>query len=75
MSEEGYREAVSEIQSEWKKLKKSRNQAHFKELMETTYTIRRKWIAEEHPLVSDVIEKFPCLASTKVVSMNLLLQC
>ncbi len=59
MSEEDYKEAVSEIKGEWKK---GKNHARLKNLMETTFATRRKWIAEEHPLVT---ENFPCLSSTK----------
>ncbi len=68
ISEQEYMEAVSEIKSEWKKAKKNRNQTGVKDLMEVTFATRRKWISSERPLVTDVVENFPCLSSTKVVS-------
>ena len=38
--------------------------------METTFTRRRQWITgEKSPLVCEVVEEFPCLQSTKVVSV------
>lgn len=38
--------------------------------METTFTRRRQWITgEKSPLVCEVVEEFPCLRSTKVVSI------
>ena len=37
-------------------------------LMELTFPIRRKWIVEERPAISEVIMKFPCLQEPSLVS-------
>ena len=65
--EDTYEEAVRDLKSEWKKGRKSRSQARMKQLMSKTGPMRRKWITEVRPLVSDVLLKFPCLTQSRVV--------
>ena len=38
-----------------------------KEVMEKTFSRRRQWILEKAPLASEVLQKYPCLSSTKMV--------
>ena len=45
----------------------SRNHATIKNLMEVARQRRWKWILEQNPLVSEVIEEFPFLVFGKVV--------
>jgi len=54
-------------QEECKKRKKCRNQALLKEVMEKTFSRRRQWKLEKAPLASGVLQKYPCLSSTKMV--------
>ena len=62
--EDKYEEAVQDLKSEWKKGRKSRSQ---KQLMSKTGPMRRKWITDVRPLVSEVLLKFPCLTQSRVV--------
>ncbi len=63
-----YLAAMDELNVEVKKPKRERNHATLKHLMETTRQQRRKWIIGERPLVSQILEKYPVLASSKQVS-------
>lgn len=66
-----YEEAVWELQAEFKKGRKGgRNQARMKELMDKTRKGRQLWIQHDRPLVTEVVEKFPCLATSKMVSVT-----
>ncbi len=69
ITEEEYTEAVRELKEEHKKSKKNRSQVRVKELMEATYSGRRKWIMEERPFVGEVLDAFPPLKGTKPVSL------
>ena len=76
ITEEDYQQAVASRKSEWKKGKHKRDHAVIKELMEKTFTRRRQWITgEKSPLVCEVVEEFPCLRSTKVVSVIFFFLC
>lgn len=67
---DGYTEAVELLGAEFKKSRKQgRNQAKIKDLMEKTRERRRKWIVQDRPLVWEVVEAFPCLGSSKGVSV------
>ena len=67
MSEEEYKQAVVDLKQEFRKSRKSRNQAQIKHLMEKTSGRRQQWITSERPLVAEVVNEFPALTSTKVV--------
>lgn len=71
VTEDEYEAAVKDLQDEWKKGRKGRNQGKIKELMETTLHNRRCWIIEERPLVSQVISKFPALKQSRMVRLSL----
>lgn len=45
-----------------------------KQLMSKTGPMRRKWITEVRPLVSDVLLKFPCLTQSRVVRTEMHVQ-
>ena len=49
--------------------KKGSKQSTVKQLMEKTRGRRQQWIRSDHPLVSEVITKFPHLASSRWVSI------
>ena len=59
---------VRELQEEHKKKKKLRNQAAILQLMERTRGKRRRWIAEKNPLLVEILNKFPLLDTSEVVS-------
>ena len=71
VSEEDYEIAVSKLKKEYAKNRKGKNHATIKNLMEVTRQRRWKWILEQSPLVSEVIEEFPFLVFGKVVSNGL----
>ena len=62
-----YMEALEQLEMLGKH-KKSGNHKEVKRLMELTKFRRHQWIREERPMVFDVVEKFPCLATNKWVS-------
>ena len=67
-TEEEYEEAIKELQAEHTKGKKGgKNHARIKELMKQTHAKRQKWIHDTNPLITDVIELFPALLTTKGV--------
>lgn len=69
LNDEEYEAAVKELQTEYRKGRKGgRNQALLKQLMEKTRRARRRWIENERPLVSEVIGRFPCLETSRMVS-------
>ncbi len=68
ITDEEYEDAMTELNTEYKMSKRGRNHATIKHLMETTQQRRRKWIMEESPHVSEVLDKFPFLTSSKNVS-------
>ena len=69
LNDEEYEAAVKELQTEYRKgRKRGRNQALLKQLMERTRRGRRRWIENERPLVSEVIGRFPCLETSRMVS-------
>ena len=69
IDEDEYEEAVQTLKVEFKKGGKNKGKhSTIKNLMEKTRKLRCQWIKEKHPLISEVLEKFPCLASSKWVS-------
>ena len=57
------------MQAEYRKgLKAGRNQALLKQLMEKTRRGRRRWIENERPFVLEVVGRFPCLGTSRMVS-------
>ena len=58
----------AEIYSNRGKGKKGSQHSVVKHLMEKTKIRRHQWIPEERPLVSEVVEKFPHLTSSRWVS-------
>ena len=67
MDDEEYEEVVSELAAEWRKDKRVRSMATVKNLFDQTSKRRRNWITSEKPLLSDILDKYPCLASSRVV--------
>ena len=53
--------------------KSTKNKASIKSLMEETATCRRKWIVQERPTISAVIEKYPPLKDFDMVTMQYLI--
>ena len=69
LNDDEYEAVIKELQTEYKKGRKGgRNQALLKQLMEKTRKGRRRWIENERPLVSEVIGRFPCLETSRMVS-------
>ena len=64
---EEYKEAVTAMKLELKWSQKCRNHALLKELMEKTRSRRQRWIVEECPYVSMVVNEFPWIATSKCV--------
>ncbi len=62
-----YLEALSELKQECDK-KRKKNHARIKELMDETFIGRRTWILNDRPLVTEVLDTFPPLSTTKAVS-------
>ena len=71
IDDEEYEEAICEMKTEHAK-KRGKNHSRIKQLMETTRGRRKKWITEDSPLTSQILQKFPLLSSTKTVSLYLL---
>lgn len=69
ISEEEYEEAVQALQDEYinKKNKKGSNHKVVKELMEKTKKNRHKWIREDRPMITEVVDKFPVLRTSRWV--------
>lgn len=44
-------------------------------ILDETAVIRRKWIEEDHPSVSQVLLKFPCFEDSRIVSICILYTC
>ena len=68
MDEEEYHEAVGDLAVEWRKDKKDRSMSTVKNLFDQTSAQRRCWITNDRPLLSEVLEVFPCLSSSRFVS-------
>ena len=70
IDEEEYEAAKKDLKAEYKKIlkKKGGSYAEVRRLMKKTKIRQRKWIASEEPIVSEVLLKFPCLASKRHVS-------
>ena len=70
IDDEVYEEALSNLKAEMKKGGKSKatgKHTTIKHIMQLTRKRRCQWIQEEHPLISDVVQKFPCLAFSRWV--------
>ena len=61
---------MHQLKEEHKKIlaRKGGNYGEVRRLMEKTKLRRRQWIRTEEPMVSETIQKFPCLASIRLVS-------
>ena len=69
LNDDEYEGMIKELQAEYRKgRKEGRNQALLKQLIEKTRRGRRRWIENERPLVSEVVERFPCLRTSRMVS-------
>ena len=68
IDDEEYEEALDELRTHGPP-KKGGNHKEVKRLMELTKLRRHKWIREESPLVFEVVNKFPYLATSKWVSI------
>ena len=69
MDQEAYEEAVESLKAELKTKNKGKHKT-IKSIMEATRTNRCQWIQEKHPLMADVLLKFPCLAFSKWVKIS-----
>ena len=67
IDDEEYVEALSELKA-YGPPKKGNNHKDVKRLMELTKLRRQQWIRDEKPLVFEVVDRFPYLATTKWVS-------
>ena len=63
-----YEKAVEDLKAEWEKGKRKRSFAIIKDLMTKTENGRRTWIMKERPLITDILAKYPCLSSYRIVS-------
>lgn len=71
INEEEYEEAVQVLQDEYnnkKKNKKGSNHKIIKDLMEKTKKRRHQWIRQDRPMVTEVLNKFPVLRTSRWVS-------
>lgn len=71
IDDDEYEEAIKELQQEFKskgKGKKGNGHGFVKNLMAKTRVRRRQWINSDRPLISDVLEKFPYLSTSRWVS-------
>ena len=68
INDDEYKAALEEIKKEYRRAKE-KNQSKLKQLMERTQQHRLLWIKRERPLISEIIDIFPCLATSKGVSM------
>ena len=67
--ENEYEKCVSELKAEWKKGAKTRSRAVVKSLMDKTRNMRRRWIEQDRPMTSDILDKFPCLGNSRQVRL------
>lgn len=63
-----YEDSIADLNSEWKKGHKKRSRVKVKELMDHTAGMRRNWIVEENPMISQILKSFPPLKESKTVS-------
>ena len=71
LNDEEYEEAVQVLQDEYnnrKKNKKGSNQKVIKDLMEKTKVKRHQWIRQDRPMITEVLDKFPVLRTSRWVS-------
>ncbi len=66
---DSFEENLAVLTLECRKKKRDRSIANILRLTAITYTTRRKWIIEQQPTVSEVLEKYPSLDLKKVVSV------
>ena len=67
--EDEYDKTVADLSTEWKKGTNRRSQALVRDLLQKTARGRRKWITQERPLVFEVVTKFPCFKTSRMVSV------
>ena len=67
MEEDDYEGVVMELREENGR-GQLRNDDYIKNLMDQCYQMRRKWILEQSPTVAQVLEKFPVLGHSDMVS-------
>ena len=73
ITEDEYEVAVKQIKAEYQKGSRGgKNHATIKQLMDKTQKKRMQWIRDARPLVSDVVDAFPCLKTSKGVSVKML---
>lgn len=69
--ENEYEKCVSELKAEWKKGVKTRSRAVVKSLMNKTRNMRRRWIEQDRPMTSDILDRFPCLGNSRQVRLQI----
>ena len=69
INDEDYEEAVQGLQDEYrnKKNKKGSNHKVIKELMEKTKKKRHQWIRQDRPMITEVLDRFPLLRTSRWV--------
>ena len=69
LNDEEYEEALEILKEECnnKKKKKGDNHKLIKELMEKTKKNRHQWIREDQPMITEVLDKFPVLRTSRWV--------
>ena len=70
LSEEDYKENISNLVAKYKKKKQTSHIQKFKKIMETTASNRRIWIQETAPSVAEILKMFPCLRTPQYVSSS-----
>lgn len=70
VDEEEYEEAVEVLQDEYNNKKNKKGSSHkvIKDLMEKTKQRRHQWIRRDRPMITEVLEKFPVLRTSRWVS-------
>ena len=66
IDDDEYQEALEKLK-ELGKQRKGRDHKELKRLMESTKLRHHSWIRKDCPLIQEVIDKFPCLSSSRWV--------
>lgn len=66
IEDDEYEEALGRLK-EFGKHQKGRDHKEVKRLMELTKLRRHAWIREDRPMILEIVNKFPCLATSKWV--------
>jgi len=67
MEEDDYKMIVTELREENGR-GQPRNDDYMRHLMDQSHQMRRRWVLEQSPTVAEVLEKFPVLGHSDMVS-------